>query len=143
VFLALSSCAERCILRSIRALLLSALLFACFGCHATSERFIVGTYRAEATCVTITLVLNQDHSFVQSVRATSGETKQLTGKWSMDQWNTGQQMVKTVDFDSFLDFSEDEHGRQGGSARDRLSPRAMATRSPDGAHNCEMSGLEL
>jgi hypothetical protein len=72
--------------------------------------------------VTITLVLNRDHSFVQSVRTTSGETKQLTGKWGVDQWNTDHQMVKTVDFDSFLDFSEDEHGREGGSGGTGFRP---------------------
>jgi hypothetical protein len=94
-----------------RAFLASALTFFCLGCHVTSERFIVGTYRAEAPCVTITLVLNRDHSFVQSARTTSGETKQLTGKWNIDQWAQG---VKTVDFDAFLDFHEDYHGLEGG-----------------------------
>jgi len=94
--------------------LLFVLIISCSGCHVTSERFIVGTYRAEAPCVEVTLVLNRDHSFVQSARTTSGETKQLIGKWSINQWNVDHQMVKTVDFDSFLDFSQDHHGRLGG-----------------------------
>ncbi len=96
------------------ALLVFTLIFSCSGCHVTSERYIAGTYRAEAPCVKITLVLNQDHSFVQSVRTTSGEKKELVGKWGIDQKSIDHQMVEMVDFDSFLDFSEDERGRQGG-----------------------------
>ncbi len=106
----------------MRAFLVSTLIFSCLGCHVTSERSIVGTYRAEAPCVTITLVLSGDHSFVQSVRTTSGETKQLIGKWSIDQWDIDHQVVKTVDFDPFLDFSEDEHGRQGKPGRTGFRP---------------------
>jgi hypothetical protein len=103
----------------------SALLCSCLGCHVTSERLIVGTYRAEAPCVTITLVLNRDHSFLQTVRTTSGETKQLTGKWTIGQWGQG---IKTVDFDSFLDFSKNEHGLQGSGGtgfRPELWPRGI------------------
>jgi hypothetical protein len=96
------------------AFFVSVLIFSCTGCHVTSERSIVGTYRAEAPCVTITLVVKRDHSFVQSVRTRSGETKELVGKWRIDQWKIDPQPVKTVDFAPFLDFSEDEHGRQGG-----------------------------
>ena len=80
----------------------------------TSKQSVQGTYRAETPCVTITLLLNRDHSFVQSVRTTSGEKKELAGKWSIDQFNIDHKMIETVDFDSFLDFSEDERGRQGG-----------------------------
>ena len=82
------------------------------GCHVTSERSIVGTYKAEAPCVTITLAVKQDHSFVQSVRTTSGETRQLTGKWTIHEWGQG---LTTVDFDPFFDFLNDEHGDAGSS----------------------------
>jgi len=103
-------------------LLVSALIASCLGCHVTSERFIVGTYRAEAPCVTVSLVLNQDHSFVQSVRTTSGETKQLKGKWLMRQWRIDDDGVSTVDFDSFLDFHEDWRGREGGPGETGFTP---------------------
>jgi len=61
--------------------------------------------------VTITLVMNEDHSFVQSVRTTSGDSKQITGRWKIEESRQG---VKTVDFDSFLDFSNDFRGSQVG-----------------------------
>ena len=91
------------------AFLASALIFSC-GCQVTSERFIVGTYRAEAPCVTVTLVLRRDHSFLQSARAKTGDTNQLIGKWSLD----GK--TARVDFQPFLDFLEGDHGRQIGWA---------------------------
>jgi len=93
----------------IRVLLLFPLVFPGTGCYVTSERSIVGTYKAETPCVTITLVVNNDHSFVQSARTASGDTRQITGKWSLHEWSTGD---KTVDFDHFLDFIYDEHGGQ-------------------------------
>src|ERR1700737_3205817 len=61
--------------RGRRAFLASALTFSCLRGHVTSERFIVGTYRAEAPRVTITLGLDRDHSFVQSVRTNVGRDK--------------------------------------------------------------------
>jgi hypothetical protein len=91
-------------------LLISALVVAFCGCHVTSERFVVGTYRAEAPCETVTLVLNRDHSFVQSVRTKVGETNRLTGRWTVD----GR--TAWVDFQPFLDFREDVHGIQVGGA---------------------------
>ena len=101
--------------RRLRPLLFTTLLiFLCAGCRVTDERLIVGTYRAEAPCVTITLVLNRDHSFVQSARTTGGETKQVKGRWFIRQWSTDHHTEKTVDFESFLDFHEDYHGREGG-----------------------------
>jgi hypothetical protein len=104
------------------ALLVSALTFCGLGCQVTSEWFIVGTYRAEAPCVTITLVLNRDHSFVQSARTTAGETKQVTGKWFIRQWGTDHPTGKTVDFDSFLDFHEDYRGREEGPGETGFIP---------------------
>ena len=80
--------------------------------YVTSERSIVGTYKAEAPCVTITLAVKQDHSFVRSVRTTSGETRQLTGKWTIHEWRQGE---PTVDFDPLLDFMNDERGGAGSS----------------------------
>jgi hypothetical protein len=67
----------------------------------------VGTYGAEAPCVTITLDVKQDHSFVHSVRTASGDTRQLTGRWSVHEWSQGN---KTVDFDPFLDFVNHQRG---------------------------------
>ena len=56
--------------------------------------------------MTITLVVNHDHSFVQSARRGSGDTRQITGKWWLDS-------DKIVEFDSFLDFRNDERGEGG------------------------------
>jgi hypothetical protein len=93
--------------RLSRVLLISALFFSCLSCRVTSERFIVRTYRAESPCVTITLVVNRDHSFVQSVHTHAGEINQLSGSWSVDKSGV-------VTFKPFLDFLNDDHGRQLG-----------------------------
>lgn len=109
------------------AFFLSALVFFCLDCRVTSERFIVGTYRAGTPCVTITLVLNRDHSFVQSARTASGETRWLNGKWFVHEWSIDHRAEKTVDFDSFLDFHEDYAGRGVGEAgfTPELFPRGI------------------
>ena len=60
--------------------------------------------------MTITLVVNPDHSFVQSARAAAGETNRLTGRWSVDNKD------KTMTFEPFLDFLNDEHGKRLGFA---------------------------
>jgi hypothetical protein len=109
----------------------SALAFAFLGCHVTSERFIVGTYQAEAPCVTITLVLNRDHSFVQSVRAHTGEINRLSGEWTTDKYG--------VTFKPFLDFLNDDHGRQLQFAS--FSPEVMPRGITNGANNCAVPRL--
>lgn len=91
-------------------LLVCPLIFSCLGCRVTSERWIVGTYRAKSPCVTITLVVNRDHSFVQTVLTNSGGTNQVVGKWTVNS------KTAWVDFKPFLDFRNDAHGRQVGGA---------------------------
>ena len=100
-----------------RALSISTLVFLCLGCRTANESRLVGTYRANASCVTITLVVNKDHSFVQSAQARSGETNRLTGRWSLDKKD------KMMTFEPFLDFLNDDHGRQLGFAS--FSPELM------------------
>jgi hypothetical protein len=90
------------------------------ACQTTSERYIVGVYRASTPCVTLTLVLNKNHSFVQTAKAKSGETQSLTGKWFVSHWEIDHRIQKTVDFDSFLDFHEGLKG-SGGSGVQVLS----------------------
>lgn len=68
----------------------------------TSERSIVGTYRADAPCETIVLAVNQDHSFVQSVHTRTTEINRLSGKWSSDNYG--------VTFRPFLDFLNEGNG---------------------------------
>ena len=121
-----------------RALLLSVLIFGCSGCRVTSERFIVGTYRAEAPCVTITLEVNRDHSFVQSVRTHSGEANKLVGRWSVD---TSERLLN---FEPFLDFLDDSRGRQVGgmSSPVELLPRGITigpeiVKCPDSTHEID------
>jgi hypothetical protein len=60
--------------------------------------------------VTVTLVLRRDHSFLQSTRTRTGDTNQLTGKWSLD----GK--TAWVNFQPVLDFREGDHGRLMGGA---------------------------
>jgi hypothetical protein len=106
-------------------LLMSAPIFASLGCHVTSERHIVGTYRAEAPCETITLVVNADHTFTQNVRVNSGETNQVTGKWSINRDS------KYVTFEPFLEFNNDRRGLLEGSfsATAEVSPKGIVVGS--------------
>jgi hypothetical protein len=100
-------------MRTVRftwGLLTFATILASLGCSVTNERSIVGTYRAEASCVTITLVLNPDHSFLQTARTSSGHTNQVNGKWRIDNSNKS---FEIVDFEPFLDFQIDHRGRNG------------------------------
>jgi hypothetical protein len=87
----------------------------------TSESRIAGVYRAKAPCVTITLALNQNHTFLQSAQTTSGETTQLAGTWSLDS------KFQTVVLKPFLDFSDDTHGRKVtfGSYKPERWPRGI------------------
>lgn len=103
-----------------------------------SEQTIVGTYRAEAPCATITLIVNRDHSFVQSVRTNSGEANQLSGKWSVDKAH------KTVDFEPSLDFIDDDRGRRirGSIFVPELMPRGLTmgpiiVKCPDSPHQID------
>src|SRR5271168_952888 len=66
-----------------RTLALS-LLVPLVACTVTREESIAGTYVLEAPCLTATLVVKRDHSFLQTVRTDSGETNRLTGVWSVD-----------------------------------------------------------
>ena len=94
----------------IRAAFVSTLVLICLGCNTVNESRLVGTYRADGSCVTITLVINSDRSFVQSAKTSTGETNRLTGRWSVDKKD------KTMTFQPFLDFMNDTHGRQIGFA---------------------------
>jgi hypothetical protein len=94
----------------INGALVSALALVCLGCSTVNESRLVGTYRADGSCVTITLVVNSDHSFVQSAETRSGEINRVTGRW-----NVGEK-DRTINFEPFLDFINDRHGRQVGGA---------------------------
>ena len=86
------------------------LLLSCLACRTTNESRLVGTYRADASCVIVTLVVKQDHSFEQIVETHESATNRLTGKWSVDRENG------YMDFEPFLDFLNDAQGRQVGGA---------------------------
>ena len=66
-------------------LLAFALACFCVACHVTNERFIAGTYRAESPCSDITLVVNRDRSFTQSVHTRTGGASQISGRWTIDE----------------------------------------------------------
>ena len=93
------------------------LAFSNSGCRTANESKLTGTYRAETSCVKITLVVNSDHSFVQSARTATGETNQLTGRWTVDKGD------KMITFEPFLDFQNNAHGRQLGFAN--FSPEGI------------------
>lgn len=107
--------------RIVVILVLSSIVLANIACTVTNERRIVGTYRAECPCVSITLILNRDQSFVQRVRPASGETKELGGKWFVRD--------KIVHFTPFFDFSQDYRGINSGVGETgfipELWPRGM------------------
>jgi hypothetical protein len=85
------------------------------GCFATSEASVTGTYTAAAPCVTITLIVKRDHSFVQTIRETPGKAYQRSGRWRLD--NNGRFF-----FESALDRSpQDIH--QVGSLPDGIVER--------------------
>jgi len=121
-----------------RALLTSTLIFSCLGCRVTSERAIAGTYKAEAPCETITLVVNSDHTFVQSVHTSIGEVRRLSGRWSMDRRGGG------LTFVPFLDFLNDGAGRQtrGAGFWPESLPRGLTmgpiiVKCPDSQHQID------
>jgi hypothetical protein len=68
----------------IRAAFVCTLVLVCLGRNTVDDRRLIGTYRADGSCVDITLVINSDHSFVQSAETRTGETNRLTGRWSVD-----------------------------------------------------------
>ncbi len=93
--------------RMIRRVLAATLVVILLGCRTVNESRLVGTYLAKASCLTITVGVNSDHSFLQTVmRTTVGETNRLAGKWSVDKKD------RVMTFEPFLDFLNDEHGRK-------------------------------
>jgi hypothetical protein len=119
-----------------RGFLVSALTLLSLACHVTSERFIVGTYRAETSCETIVLAVNQDHSFVQSVHTRTTEINRRSGKWSSDNYG--------VTFRPFLDFLNEGKGSQleFASFSPEVMPRGitmgpMIVKCPDAIHQID------
>jgi hypothetical protein len=100
-----------------RAALASTLVFVFIGCSTVNESRLIGTYHGDGSCVTITLVVNADHSFVQQVQTRAGETNELAGRWKVDRKD------KSITFEPFLDFLNDARGRQIGFST--LSPEVM------------------
>jgi hypothetical protein len=86
----------------IRALLL-IFLSTLGACYVTREHSLVGTYRAKASCITIILSLNTDHTFNQVAKTEAGEVNRQSGQWWID--SSG-----FVTFDRFLDFTNDFRG---------------------------------
>ena len=116
---------------------ISAFALLLLACRTTNESRLVGAYRADAPCVTVSLTVNQDHSFVQIVETQKVETNRLTGKWSVDK--EGGYMT----FEPFLDFLNDAHGRQLGFAS--FPPEEIGTAVEMGPIivKCPGSGHEL
>lgn len=119
-------------------LLAGALVFS-VGCSITNEKYIVGTWQAEAPCEAITLSVNRDHSFVQSVRTSSGDLRSLLGRWHFDS------IRGWIDFEPFLDFANDTNGRRVasfGSPHVELLPKGptmgpLLIKCPDSFHQID------
>jgi|HubBroStandDraft_3_1064219.scaffolds.fasta_scaffold137881_2 hypothetical protein len=99
------------------ALAASALALVCLSCNTVNESRLIGTYHADGTCVAIKLVVNPDHSFVQSAETRTGGANRLAGKWTVDKKD------RTITFRPFLDFRNDTQGRELGWAN--FPPEAM------------------
>jgi len=86
------------------------------GCGPVSESRLKGEYHAETPCAKISLILNSDHSFVQSLQTADGGRKHVTGTWRAD--NRSDEGLSTrVNFDlAFLDLVNDSRGRVVGGA---------------------------
>lgn len=102
-----------------RVLLVFAPIVLCLGCRTVNEVRLVGTYHAYASCVDVRLVVNPDHSFVQTAWIRGASENELSGSWSIDKKD------RTITFKPFLDFLNDDHGRQLGFAS--FSPEVFGT----------------
>ena len=89
--------------------LYGSLLMLCSGCIAHNDSSLVGTYRAQTACSGITLVVNADHTFHQSVAVGRQEVNTLSGKWD---WDSERGFVT---FSPFLDLIDDPRGKRTGS----------------------------
>ena len=95
-------------------LILTLLLSAC---RRVNDANLVGTYRGETPCATVTLELKSNHSFVQTLRIESGGSKQVVGVWRLDNGDRSEGLGKRVTFDrAFLDLVHDNQGRDVGGA---------------------------
>ncbi len=55
------------------------------GCAVSSESSIIGRYTASAPCLTANLLVNADHSYIQRIDERSGGTREVKGRWHLDQ----------------------------------------------------------
>ena len=90
----------------IRTVFVALALQVFIGCSSLNERQLIGTYKAEVSCVTISLVLRQDFSFTQTVRTSTGGFNELEGTWSLDR------KTNSLSFTPFLDFIDNTSGKR-------------------------------
>lgn len=92
----------------------------CSGCRTVKDSTLVGTYRVETPCTSASLTLNSNHTFEQSVRTTSGETKQIKGTWRLGERSGNAGFIsrvitpvsKPVEFEPFLDLVKGGHSQE-------------------------------
>jgi hypothetical protein len=95
--------------RILSCLLLPMLLLTA-GCSSlVTDSQVPGTYQAETSWGTSTLVLSKDHTFDQTVRFNSGQTKHINGKWEIDR-SSGTPVFFTIQFTPFLIVTHDKQG---------------------------------
>ena len=85
------------------------LVFFSVSCRVEESK-VPGNWVADASCVTVTLAVKADHSFIQTARHGGVVVNELTGRWIS---NTKGEMVT---FRPFLDFLDDEKGKRMESA---------------------------
>jgi hypothetical protein len=92
----------------LAALLLLPFLFT--GCSVVvSDAEAPGTYTANADWGTSTIVLAKDHTFSQTVRLKSGVTKQVNGRWKIDN-HPGSTPFTTINLTPFFNVTHDKDG---------------------------------
>jgi hypothetical protein len=124
-------------LRRLTATLVLVVAFGIwFGCRATSERSIVGTFEAQSPCNTVTLQVSKGHTFVQSVSTSLGPAKHISGTWELKHG--------TVYFRPFLDFATTVEGEQRNGASFEVERGPFTTtmgpiivKCPDSSHELD------
>ncbi len=79
------------------------------GCTRVNEADVPGDYNATADWGNSSLTIAADHTFRQTVRANSGEVKQISGKWNLVK-PSGNSANTNITFAPYLNFQHDKQG---------------------------------
>jgi hypothetical protein len=76
------------------------------GCQIRNDAKVVGKYSTGRSCIEVTLLVKPDHTFLQKVTANDVEINRQSGTWRLNK------KTDFVEFTPFLDFLDDDHGRE-------------------------------